>query len=80
LKVFGWKHGEFGELADLRVGTPVGFDVGDFDSDGKVEIKTEETDWSAGLPYVSAPRVTLLLRWNGSAFEEVAREKNVATA
>jgi hypothetical protein len=76
LKVFAWRHGEFTQIGALGVGTPAGFEIGDFDGDGKPEIKTEETDWSAGLPYVSAPRMTLLYRWNGSEFAEVSRRKN----
>ncbi len=77
LKVFKWSHhGDFAEIGHLGVGTPVGFDFGDFDGDGKPEIRTEETDWSAGLPYVTAPRMTLLYRWNGSDFVEVSRRKN----
>jgi hypothetical protein len=76
LKIFGWKNGEFAEIARLGVGTPVGFEFGDFDGDGRVEIKTQETDWTAGLPYVNSPRLTLLLRWNGTDFAEVAREES----
>jgi hypothetical protein len=75
LKILGWRDGQFKELAQLAVGTPVGFEFGDFDGDGKIEIKTQETDWSAGLPYVSAPRVVLLVRWNGTEFVEVSRQK-----
>ena len=76
LKIFAWRYGEFTEIATLGVGTPVGFEVADFDGDGKPEIKTQETDWSAGLPYVSAPRMTLLYRWNGSKFAEVSRRRS----
>ncbi len=74
LKIFKWETNGFRELARLGAGTPVGFEYGDFDGDGKVEIKTEETDSSAGLPYVSSPRVALLMRWNGSEFVEVSRK------
>ncbi len=79
LRILSWQKGKFAELAGLGVGTPVGFEFGDFDGDGKVEIRTEETDWSAGLPYVSAPRSVLLFRWNGTKFVEVSR-KSPATA
>jgi hypothetical protein len=75
LKVFGWRGSEFGELASLSAGTPVGFDISDFDGDGKIEIRTEETDWTTGLPYVNAPRIVLLMRWDGTRFTEVSREK-----
>ncbi len=75
LKVFGWRGCEFEELASLSVGTPAGFDIGDFDRDGKIEIRMQEIDWTAGLPYVDAPRVALLMRWDGTRFTEVSREK-----
>ncbi len=75
LKIFGWRGSEYEELAHLTVGTPVGFDIGDFDGDGKIEIRTQETDWTTGLPYVSAPRIVLLMRWDGTRFAEVSREK-----
>jgi hypothetical protein len=75
LKIFGWEGRGFRELAQLGMGTPVGFEFGDFDGDGRVEIRTEETNWNAGLPYVSSPRVVLLFRWNGSGFAEVSRKQ-----
>jgi hypothetical protein len=75
LKIFGWKGGEFQELAQIGTGTPVGFEYGDFDGDGNVEIRSEETNWDAGLPYVASPRVVLLFRWNGSVFAEVSRKQ-----
>lgn len=74
LKILVWQDGQFQELSSLGVGTPVGFEFGDFDGDGKVEIRTQETDWTGGLPYVSAPRSVLLFRWNGSKFIEVSRK------
>ena len=73
LKVFAWRQGEFSEIGAFAVGTPAGFDIGDFDGDGRTEIKAEEVDWNAGQPYVTAPRIELLYRWNGSLFEEVSR-------
>jgi hypothetical protein len=36
------------EIGGLGVGRPVGFDVGDFDGDCQIEMRTAETDWSAG--------------------------------
>jgi hypothetical protein len=71
LKIFTWQNNKFEEFASLSVGTPVGFEYGDFDGDGNVEIRTEETDWNAGLPYVSAPRFVLLFRWNGTKFAQL---------
>jgi hypothetical protein len=78
LKILVWQDGKFQELASLGVGTPVGFEFGDFDGDGKVEIRTQETDWTVGLPYVSAPRSVLLFRWNGTKFVEVSSKSTSA--
>jgi hypothetical protein len=75
LKIFEWRSNGFKEVARLGAGTPVGFEYGDFDRDGKIEIRTEDTDWTAGLPYVSSPRVELLIRWNGADFVEVSRKR-----
>ena len=75
LKILAWRGSQFEELANVGTGTPFGFEFGDFDGDGKIEIKTQETDWSSGLPYASAPRVVLLLRWNGAGFVEVTRNE-----
>lgn len=73
LIIFTWCDGSFRELARLRSGTPTGFDFGDFDGDGRIEIRTEETDWQADVPYVSAPRLITLIRWDGKEFKEVSR-------
>lgn len=74
LQVFGFRDGEFVELGALGIGTPNGFQWGDFDGDGRLEIEGEETDWTAGEPYVSAPRLRLRWRWDGREFVEVARD------
>jgi hypothetical protein len=73
LRVFAWRHGKFAEVGALSVGTPGGFDLGDFDGDGQTEIKAEEVDWAAGKPYVTAPRIQVLYRWDGERFSEVSR-------
>jgi hypothetical protein len=75
LKVFVWRDAKFQELSALTAGTPAGFEFGDFDGDGKIEIRTRETDWSVGLPYASAHRLFLLFRWDGSTFTEVSRKR-----
>ena len=75
LKILVWRDARFNEISTLTVGTPTGFEIGDFDGDGKTEIRTQETDWSVGLPYASAPRLFLFFRWNGSTFMEVHRER-----
>ncbi len=72
LKVFGWRELEFRELGEMRTGTGAGFDVGDFDADGRIEIRGWETDWSTDEPYCSAPRYTVLHRWDGEGLTEVS--------
>lgn len=76
LRIFGWRGQELEEIGDLGVGTGAGFEVGDFDSDGQLEIMTEETDWSVGLPYYAAPRFKIFFRWNGREFAEAWRSKD----
>jgi len=78
LNIFAWREGAFRQIGNLASGTPVGFQFGDFDGDGKLEIRTEDTDWDSGLPYVSAPRLELLYRWNGSSFPEVSRKRLIS--
>jgi len=78
LRILVWRNNKFEELASLRVGTPVGFEFGDFDGDGRVEIRTQETDWSVNLPYVRAPQSVLLFRWNGTEFAEVSKKSSAA--
>ena len=73
LKVFGWRDGEFAELARISVDTPGGFDIADFDGDGRIEIRTQETDWDKGVPYVVAPRIIVTMRWDGTRFSEISR-------
>jgi hypothetical protein len=74
LKVFGWRDSEFAELARISVDTPGGFDIADFDGDGRIEIRTQETDWDKGVPYVVAPRILVTMRWDGIRFSEISRK------
>jgi hypothetical protein len=76
LNVYGWKDQEFVMIGQLGSGTPEGFQVGDFDGDGRIEISSKETDWDVGLPYVSAPRMTVIYRWNGVEFEKIKEIRN----
>ncbi len=73
LKVFGWRNGEFVELVTTGVGTPVPFEFGDVDDDGHLEVIGTETDWAAGKPYVSAPRVRIVYRWQSGTLVEQDR-------
>lgn len=76
LHVLAWRDGEFHESGSLRTDTPVGFEFADFDGDGNTEIRTKETDWSAGLPYVEAPRFEVLFRWDGTTFIQIAKNRD----
>jgi hypothetical protein len=73
LKVFGWRDSEFAELSRISVDTPGGFEIADFDGDGRIEIRTQETDWDKGVPYVVAPRILVTMRWDGTRFSEISR-------
>lgn len=77
LNVYGWKDHEFTLIGGLSSGTPEGFEVGDFDDDGRIEITSKETDWDTDLPYVSAPRMTVMYRWNGRDFEKLKDNKEL---
>ena len=76
LQILGWRNHECVQIAHIAVGVPVPFEFGDFDSDGKVEIKGKESDWSTGLPYSLTPRYSFRLRWDGVAFAEVWRKND----
>ena len=76
LQVFGFRGLEFGLLAELGVGTPVGFRVQDYDNDGRLEVVTKETDWTVDLQYAYAPRERLYYRLRPEGFQEVARIKD----
>lgn len=81
--VFVCRGGRLEQLARVSTGTPAGFEFGDFDGDGRIEVRGQETDWSSGLPYATAPRHELLWRWSGSSFAEVSRKNlspNAATS
>lgn len=73
LRLFVWQKGKYRQCGHLGVGTPVGFEFGDFNGDGQIEIMTEEVDWSSGSPYTHAPRLRLLFRWNGKEFVQLSR-------
>jgi hypothetical protein len=73
LQVFGLRGDRFELLGEMGSGTPEGFDVEDYDGDGRLEVVARETDWSSGEPYVTAPRVTVYYRLGPKGFIEVGR-------
>jgi hypothetical protein len=77
LLLFGFKDWEFRLLGELGVGTPGGFDIGDFDGDGRIEIDAVEADYSHGDGYVDAPRYRIRYRWTQDGFAEVERSAPV---
>jgi hypothetical protein len=80
MQVFGWRDHEFVEIASFGAGTPVPFEFGDFDNDGRIEVEVTETDWSVGLPYSVAPRVKVIYRLEKGKFVEVNRKKDYTEA
>jgi len=79
LNIYGWQNDEFELIGKLTSGTPEGFEIGDFDADGRIEITSKETDWDTNLPYASAPRLIVMYRWNGSDFEKILRDPKGVT-
>jgi hypothetical protein len=75
LQVFGWRDFQFQEIGQLGAGTPVGFDIKNVNKDGRIEIVTDETDWSLDLPYEAAARVRIWYRWEDGGFVEHKRQK-----
>jgi len=73
LQVFGVRGSRFELMGELASGTPEGFDVEDYDGDGRLEVVARETDWSAGEPYATAPRITVYYRLGPRGFIEVSR-------
>ena len=68
LKAFGWGVDGIHEIVDLRSDTPCGFEIGDFDHDGRLEVRTKQTEWSKGLSYGDATRGAVTYRWDGKGF------------
>jgi hypothetical protein len=75
LQVFGWRDWEFVKIGELATGHASGFEVYDFDGDGRLEIGAVETDWDQGESYLTAPMLKIWYRWNGSEFAEVQRTR-----
>lgn len=75
LKVFGTQdvYNGFELLDELHSGVAGGFDVGDFDGDGRSEIATVNADFDRGpgRSYANAILVENFHRWNGFGFEHV---------
>ena len=75
LLVFAYRRGEFRKLAELDSTTIGGFEIRDFDRDGKVEVRTEEVASGPDLPYMFGLRDSVTYRLTNGEFEEIAREK-----
>ena len=75
LQLYGMQDFEFKLLGELGTDTPAGFEIADLDSDGRLELRTYETDYSTGLGYAFAPRLEVRYRWTGSSFDEVFRQQ-----
>lgn len=73
LQVYGFKGWEFQLIAEISTDTPLGFEYEDVDSDGKLEIKTIETNRSSGLPFVMGLRDVVWYKLDGENFVEIKR-------
>jgi hypothetical protein len=75
LKIFGHRdeYRGFENLGEIFSGVAGGFEVGDFDGDGAVEIASLNAnfDRDPGRGYANAILVANLHRWDGAGFEHV---------
>lgn len=78
LKIFKWQRvdltSEFTAIGEI---VPIlGFEVNDFDFDGKVEIMTFQDDPDTGLPHAAGLHINVLYKWKEGRFTEISRHKD----
>ena len=78
LEVYGFRGLDFQHLGGISSGTPSGFEVADFDGDGRPEVASTETDWESGKCYAEAPRLRAIHKWIDGEFRIIRQEPYVA--
>ncbi|MEO1208217.1 MAG: VCBS repeat-containing protein [Cyanobacteria bacterium J06638_20] len=73
MQVYGLSNFEFRLIAQLTTDAPVFFEFEDVNNDGRIEIKSIETNVSSGLPYVMGLRDEVWYQLESSNFVEVKR-------
>jgi hypothetical protein len=78
LKIFKWQTVDFtSEFTVIGEIVPIlGFEVNDFDFDGKEEIMTFQDDPDTGLPHAAGLYVNVLYKWKEGRFTEISRHKD----
>lgn len=78
LKIFKWQTVDFtSEFTVIGEIVPIlGFEVNDFDVDGKVEIMTFQDDPDTGLPHAAGLHINVLYKWKEGRFSEISRHKD----
>lgn len=75
LKVFAWRDFDLRCIGELWSDSETSFEVGDFDGDGRHEVRAYQSDPAAfNLPYAARPWVQVIYRWQNDGFIMVASE------
>lgn len=72
LDIFRLAEGQVILIGSLANETGAGFSCRDFDEDGRIEIRTQDTDATATEPHATAE---IDYRWNGISFGEARRRR-----
>jgi hypothetical protein len=75
LKVFAWRDFDLRCIGELWSDSETAFEIGDFDGDGRNEVRAYQSDPAAfDLPYAARPWVRVIYRWQNDGFTVVASE------
>lgn len=75
LLVYGVQSWELKKLGELYSTTIGGFEVGDLDGDGRIEVRTNEIARRPDLPYVAGLRDEVVYRFQKGEFVELSRKE-----
>lgn len=75
LLVYGVQSWELKKLGELYSTTIGGFEVGDLDGDGRIEVRTNEIARRPDLPYVAGLRDVVVYRFKKGEFVELSRKE-----
>lgn len=70
--VRSWELTKIGEVYSTVIG---GFEIGDIDGDGRIEVRTNEIAARPNLPYVAGLRDEVVYRFKNGTFVEVSRRE-----
>ncbi|MGE3348754.1 MAG: FG-GAP repeat domain-containing protein [Ramlibacter sp.] len=75
LLVYGLRSWEFKKIGELYSTVTGGFEIADFDGDGRLEVRTDEIAHRPGLPYVAGLRDEVVYRLQDGTFVELSRKE-----